>query len=336
MPIALIGVIVVIIVAIILISLFLQYVPIGLWITAKAAGVDGVGLLYLAAMRMRNVPQDRVIRPLIAVVKAGVPITISMLETHYMAGGNVDRVVQALISAHRAQIPLSFEKAAAIDLAGRDVLEAIKMSVNPKVIETPVVSGIARNGVEMKAFARVTVRANIDQFVGGAGEATVLARVGEGIVTTIGSAATHIDVMEKPDAISKTVLAKGLDAGTAFEILSIDIADVMVGQNIGARLQADQAEADKKIAQAKAEERRVMAVAREQEMKAYTQEMQAKVVEAQATVPQALADALKSGNMGVMDYYGLRNLQADTDMRSGIGRIAADDTSGQTNPGNVV
>jgi uncharacterized protein YqfA (UPF0365 family) len=285
-------------------------------------------------MRLRRVPQDRVVLPLIAAVKAGVPITINMLETHYLAGGNVDRVVTALISAHRAQIPLTFEKAAAIDLAGRDVLDAIKMSVNPKVIETPVVSGIARNGVEMKAFARVTVRANIDQFVGGAGEATVLARVGEGIVTTIGSAATHIDVMEKPDAISKTVLAKGLDAGTAFEILSIDIADVMVGQNIGARLQTDQAEADKKIAQAKAEERRVMAVAREQEMKAYTQEMQAKVVEAQATVPQALADALRSGNMGVMDYYGLRNLQADTEMRAGISRIAgpASGTPGTTPP----
>ena len=326
----LVGVIVV--VAIILISLFFQYVPIGLWITAISAGVQGVSPMALVGMRLRRVPQDRVILPLIAAVKAGVPVTLNQLETHYMAGGNVERVKDALISAHRAQIPLSFEKAAAIDLAGRDVLEAIKMSVNPKVIETPVVSGIARNGVEMKAFARVTVRANIDQFVGGAGEATVLARVGEGIVTTIGSAATHIDVMEKPDAISKTVLAKGLDAGTAFEILSIDIADVMVGQNIGARLQADQAEADKKIAQAKAEERRVMAVAREQEMKAYTQEMQAKVVEAQAQVPQSIADALKSGNMGAMDYYNLRNLQSDTEMRSGISRM----TGGDQNEGTGV
>ncbi|HEX5323895.1 MAG TPA: flotillin-like protein FloA [Capsulimonadaceae bacterium] len=322
--------VIVIIVVIIGISLFLQFVPIGLWITSISAGVAGVNPGSLVGMRLRRVPQDRVILPLIAAVKAGVPVTLNQLETHYLAGGNVDRVVQALISAHRAQIPLSFERAAAIDLAGRDVLEAIKMSVNPKVIETPVVSGIARNGVEMKAFARVTVRANIDQFVGGAGEATVLARVGEGIVTTIGSAATHIDVMEKPDAISKTVLAKGLDAGTAFEILSIDIADVMVGQNIGARLQADQAEADKKIAQAKAEERRVMAVAREQEMKAFTQEMQAKVVESQALVPQAMADALKTGNLGVMDYYSLRNIQADTEMRSGIGKIAggSDSTPG--------
>ncbi len=322
----------IVVVAIILISLFFQYVPIGLWITAISAGVQGVSPMALVGMRLRRVPQDRVILPLIAAVKAGVPVTLNQLETHYMAGGNVERVKDALISAHRAQIPLSFEKAAAIDLAGRDVLEAIKMSVNPKVIETPVVSGIARNGVEMKAFARVTVRANIDQFVGGAGEATVLARVGEGIVTTIGSAATHIDVMEKPDAISKTVLAKGLDAGTAFEILSIDIADVMVGQNIGARLQADQAEADKKIAQAKAEERRVMAVAREQEMKAYTQEMQAKVVEAQAQVPQSIADALKSGNMGAMDYYNLRNLQSDTEMRSGISRM----TGGDQNEGTGV
>jgi uncharacterized protein YqfA (UPF0365 family) len=326
--------VVIIIVAIIAITLFFQFIPIGLWITSISAGVGGVNPGSLVGMRLRRVPQDRVILPLIAAVKAGVPVNLNQLETHYLAGGNVDRVVQALISAHRAQIPLSFERAAAIDLAGRDVLEAIKMSVNPKVIETPVVSGIARNGVEMKAFARVTVRANIDQFVGGAGEATVLARVGEGIVTTIGSAATHIDVMEKPDAISKTVLAKGLDAGTAFEILSIDIADVMVGQNIGARLQADQAEADKKIAQAKAEERRVMAVAREQEMKAYTQEMQAKVVESQAMVPQAMADALKSGNLGVMDYYNMRNIQADTEMRSGIGKIAgsSDPTSGSGSP----
>lgn len=319
-------IIVLLIVLLVAISFTLKYIPLGLWITAKSAGVDGVSIPGLFGMRLRRVPQDRVVLPLIAAVKAGVPVTLNMLETHYLAGGNVDRVVNALISAHRAQIPLSFEKAAAIDLAGRDVLDAIRMSVNPKVIETPVVSGIARNGVEMKAFARVTVRANIDQFVGGAGEATVLARVGEGIVTTIGSAATHIDVMEKPDAISKTVLAKGLDAGTAFEILSIDIADVMVGQNIGARLQTDQAEADKKIAQAKAEERRVMAVAREQEMRAYTQEMQAKVVEAQAAVPQALSDALRSGNMGVMDYYNLRNLQADTEMRSGISRFTGGDT----------
>jgi uncharacterized protein YqfA (UPF0365 family) len=317
--------VVVVVVVLALAGLAFQYFPFGLWITSIAAGIQGINPGQLIGMRLRKVPQDRVILPLIAAVKAGVPITVTQLETHYMAGGNVDRVVNALIAAHRAQIPLTFEKASAIDLAGRDVLEAIRMSVTPKVIETPVVSGIARNGVEMKAFARVTVRANIDQFVGGAGEATVLARVGEGIVTTIGSAATHIDVMENPAAISKTVLSKGLDAGTAFEILSIDIADVMVGQNIGARLQADQAEADKKIAQAKAEERRVMAVAREQEMKAYTQEMQAKVVESQAQIPQALSEALRTGKMGVMDYYSLRNVQADTEMRSSIGRIAGDD-----------
>jgi len=318
-------IIVAVVIVVILLYVFLQFVPIGLWFTALAAGVPGVNPGYLIGMRLRKVPQDRVVLPLIAAVKAGVPVTLNQLETHYMAGGNVDRVKDALISAHRAQIPLTFERAAAIDLAGRNVLEAIQTSVNPKVIETPVVSGIARNGVEMKAFARVTVRTNIDQLIGGAGEQTVLARVGEGIVTTIGSAATHIDVMENPAAISKTVLAKGLDAGTAFEILSIDIADVMVGQNIGARLQADQAEADKKIAQAKAEERRVMAVAREQEMKAYTQEMQAKVVEAQAQIPQALSEALRSGNMGVMDYYSMRNIQADTEMRTGIGRLTSDE-----------
>ncbi len=326
------GIVVTIIVALVVLSLVLRYVPLGLWITAISADVKGVSPMSLFGMRLRRVPQDRVVLPLIAAVKAGVPVNLNQLETHFLAGGNVDRVVQALISAHRAQIPLPFERAAAIDLAGRDVLEAVKMSVLPKVIETPTVSGVAKNGVEMKAFARVTVRANIDQFVGGATEQTVLARVGEGIVSTIGSALTHLEVMEKPDSISKTVLAKGLDAGTAFEILSIDIADVMVGQNIGARLQADQAEADKKVAQAKAEERRSMAVAREQEMKAYTQEMQAKVVEAQAQVPQALADSLRSGNMGVMDYYNLRNLQSDTAMRSGISRATggSDPESGES------
>jgi uncharacterized protein YqfA (UPF0365 family) len=333
-PVALVVGVVVVILAIIVISLIMQYIPIGLWITAKSAGVEGVSFFQLFGMRLRRVPQDRIVLPLIAAVKAGVPVTINMLETHFLAGGNVDKVVAALISAHRAQIPLTFEKASAIDLAGRDVLDAIKMSVNPKVIETPVVSGVAHDGVELKAFARITVRANIDQFVGGAGEPTVLARVGEGIVTTIGSAANYIDVMEKPDAISKTVLAKGLDAGTAFEILSIDIAEVMPGQNIGARLQADKAEANMKIARAEAEGRRAMAVAREQEMKAHTQEMQANVVQAQAMVPQALADALRSGNIGVMDYYNLRNIQADTEMRSGIGQATGSPggTPGTTTP----
>jgi uncharacterized protein YqfA (UPF0365 family) len=336
---AFVPIVIAVVVVIVVITLFLQYVPVPLMINAISAGVSGVTPGSLIGMRLRRVPQDRVVLPLITANKAGVAVTLNQLETHYLAGGNVDRVVQALISAHRAQIPLSFEKAAAIDLAGRNVLEAVQMSVNPKVIETPNVAGVAKNGVEMRAFARVTVRANIEQFVGGAGEQTVLARVGEGIVTTIGSAATHLEVMEKPDAISKTVLAKGLDAGTAFEILSIDIADVVVGQNIGARLQADQAEADKKVAQAKAEERRSMAVAREQEMKAYTQEMQAKVVESQAQVPQALAEALRSGKLGVMDYYNLRNLQADTAMRSGISKATGGtDEDGGTNslPGAVV
>ena len=329
---------VIVIVVLIAVALFLQFVPLGLFITARSAGVPDVSISALFGMRLRRVPQDRVVLPLIAASKAGVNVNLNQLETHYLAGGNVDRVVNALISAHRAQIPLTFEMAAAIDLAGRNVLEAVQMSVNPKVIETPNVAGVAKNGVEMKAFARVTVRANIAQFVGGAGEQTVLARVGEGIVTTIGSANTHLEVMEKPDAISKTVLAKGLDAGTAFEILSIDIADVVVGQNIGARLQTDQAEADKRIAQAKAEERRAMAVAREQEMKAYTQEMQAEVVKAQAQVPQALADSLRGGNLGVMDYYNLRNLQADTAMRSGISRMAGgnEDAGAGNLPGSGV
>lgn len=300
----------------------LQFFPVGLWITAIAAGVGGINPGSLIGMRLRKVPQEKIVLPLIAAVKAGIDVTANQLETHYLAGGNVERVVQALISAYRAQIPLSFEKASAIDLAGRNPLEAVRMSVDPKVIETPVVAGVAKDGVELKAFARVTVRANIDRFVGGAGEQTVLARVGEGIVTTIGSAQTHKIVLENPDQISRTVLAKGLDAGTAFEILSIDIADVDIGTNIGARLQADQAEADKKIAQAKAEERRSMAIAREQEMKAYTQEMRAKVVEAEAQVPLAMSEAMRSGRMGVMDYVNLRNLQADTEMRQGIGRLS--------------
>ena len=241
-----------------------------------------------------------------------------------MAGGNVDRVIDALIAAHRAQIPLTFERSCAIDLAGRNVLEAVQMSVNPEVIETPVVSAVAKNGIELKVKARVTVRANIDRLVGGAGEATIIARVGEGIVTNVGSAASHTDVLENPDYISRTVLAKGLDAGTAFEILSIDIADVDVGRNIGAALQTDQAEADKRIAQARAEERRAMAVAKEQEMKAYTQEMQAKVVEAEAKVPAALAEALEKGRLGVMDYYRMNNFIADTDMRKLIAGIEQD------------
>jgi len=300
-------------------SLFLHFVPVGLWISALAAGVN-VGIFTLIGMRLRRVPPAQIVMPLIKANKAGIEVNVNQLEAHYLAGGNVDRVVDALIAAHRAEIPLTFERSAAIDLAGRNVLEAVQMSVNPRVIETPLVSAVAKNGIELKVKARVTVRANIDRLVGGAGEATVIARVGEGIVTSVGSAEDHKQVLENPDHISRTVLAKGLDAGTAFEILSIDIADVDVGRNIGAELMTDQAEADKRIAQAKAEERRAMAVAREQEMRAYTQEMQAKVVESQAEVPKALAVALREGNLGVMDYYNMNNLLADTQMRETIAK----------------
>ena len=309
--------------------LFLHFVPIGLWISALAANVH-VGIITLVGMRMRRVPPAKIILPLIKANKAGLDVQVNQLEAHYLAGGNVDKVVDALIAAHRAQIPLPFERSAAIDLAGRDVLEAVQMSVNPKVIETPIVSAVAKNGIELKIKARVTVRANIDRLVGGAGEPTIIARVGEGIVTTVGSSESHNDVLANPDDISKTVLGKGLDAGTAFEILSIDIADVDVGRNIGAELQTDQAEADKRIAQAKAEERRAMAVAKEQEMKAYTQE--AKVVEAQAEVPHAMAQALKEGKLGVMDYYNLNNVQADTDMRNAISAAGTDDKIQPTKP----
>ena len=300
-------------------GLFLNLVPLGLWISAIAADVR-ISIFTLVGMRLRRVTPSKIVLPLIKANKAGISVEVNQLEAHYLAGGNVDKVVDALIAAHRAQIPLPFERSAAIDLAGRDVLEAVQMSVNPKVIETPVVSAVAKNGIELKIKARVTVRANIDRLVGGAGEPTIIARVGEGIVTTVGSSESHNDVLANPDDISKTVLGKGLDAGTAFEILSIDIADVDVGRNIGAELQTDQAEADKRIAQAKAEERRAMAVAKKQEMKAYTQEMEAKVVEAEAQVPHAMAEALKSGRLGVMDYYNLNNIKADTDMRDSISR----------------
>jgi uncharacterized protein YqfA (UPF0365 family) len=308
---------VVIILAVFAIALFLNFVPLGLWISAMAAGVD-VSIFNLVGMRLRRVPAGKIVLPLVKANKAGISVNTNQLEAHYLAGGDVDKVIDALIAAHRAEIPLTFERACAIDLAGRNVLEAVQMSVNPEVIETPIVSAVAKNGIELKVKARVTVRANIDRLVGGAGEQTVIARVGEGIVTSVGSAANHSEVLENPDHISKTVLEKGLDAGTAFEILSIDIADVDVGRNIGAQLLTDQAEADKRIAQAKAEERRAMAVAKEQEMKAYTQEMQAKVVDAQAKVPTALADALQNGRLGVMDYYRMNNINADTDMRKNI------------------
>lgn len=308
---------------IILLAVLLTFVPVMLWISALAAGVR-VGIFTLIGMRLRRVIPSRVINPLIKAHKAGLNVTTNQLESHYLAGGNVDRVVNALIAAQRANIDLSFERAAAIDLAGRDVLEAVQMSVNPKVIETPFIAGVAMDGIEVKAKARITVRANIDRLVGGAGEETVIARVGEGIVSTIGSSENHKKVLENPDMISQTVLTKGLDAGTAFEILSIDIADVDIGKNIGAMLQTDQAEADKKIAQAKAEERRAMAVAQEQEMKARVQEMRAKVVEAEATVPLAMAEALRQGNIGVMDYMNIQNISADTEMRNSIGKITGD------------
>lgn len=311
-------VVIIIIVAVLLfLCLFFSFVPIALWISALAANVH-VGILTLVGMRLRRVVPSRIVNPLIKATKAGIDLPINKLEAHYLAGGNVDRVVNALIAAQRADIPLEFERAAAIDLAGRDVLEAVQMTVNPKVIETPVVAAVAKDGIEVKAKAKVTVRANIDRLVGGAGEQTVIARVGEGVVTTIGSAETHKQVLENPDRISQNVLLKGLESGTAFEILSIDIADVDVGRNIGAQLQTDQAEADKRIAQAKAEERRAMAVAREQEMVAAVQEMRAKVVEAEAEVPKAMAAALREGKLGVMDYYNMKNVIADTQMRNSI------------------
>ena len=274
-------------------------------------------------MRLRRVPPAQIVLPLIKANKAGLNVNVNQLEAHYLAGGNVDRVIDSMIAAARAQIPLTLERSCAIDLAGRNVLEAVQMSVIPRVIETPVVSAVAKNGIELKVKARVTVRTNIDRLVGGAGEATIIARVGEGIVTSVGSAIDHKDVLENPDHISRTVLSKGLDAGTAFEILSIDIADVDVGRNIGAQLMTEQAEAEKRVAQAKAEERRAMAVAHEQEMRARTQEMQAKVVEAQAEVPQALAMALREGRLGVMDYYTMNNVLADTGMRENIAKTGS-------------
>jgi len=300
-----------------------SFIPVGLWISALAAGVR-VGIITLIGMRLRRVPPANIVNPLVKAYKAGLDITVDQLEAHYLAGGNVDRVVDALIASERADINLPFERAAAIDLAGRNVLEAVQMSVNPKVIQTPLVSAVAKDGIEVRVMARVTVRANIDRLVGGAGEETVLARVGEGIVSTVGSMASHKEVLENPDSISRTVLEKGLDAGTAFEILSIDIADVDVGRNIGAKLQMDQAEADKNIAQAKAEERRAMAVAREQEMRAAVEEMRAKVVEAEAEVPLGIADALRQGNLGVMDYYNMQNILADTGMRQNISKMGED------------
>ena len=299
-----------------LIVLFFVFVPVGLWISSLAANVK-ISIFNLIGMRLRRVVPSRIVLPLIKARKAGMKLGVNQLEAHYLAGGNVDNVVNALIASEKAGIDLPFEKAVAIDLAGRDVLEAVKMSVNPKVIETSNVSAVAKDGIELLVKARVTVRADLERLVGGAGEATVLARIGEGIVTTVGSANSHKEVLENPDDISKRVLSKGLDSGTAFEILSIDIADIDVGRNIGAQLQSLQAEAGKNIAQAKAEERRAMAVAKEQEMRAY-------VVEAEAEVPKALAYALREGKMSVMDYYELQNLKADTEMRSSLSEAGAD------------
>lgn len=310
---------------IILFFVFLYFVPVNLWITAIFSGVK-VGLLELVFMRIRKVPPSIVVNSLITVTKAGIKVTSNELETHYLAGGHVPSVIKALISAEKANIALDFNQAAAIDLAGRDVFEAVQISVNPKVITTPRVAAVASDGIQLIAVARVTVRANLAQLVGGAGEDTILARVGEGIVTSIGSAKTHKEVLENPDKISKLVLSRGLDAGTAFEILSIDIADVDVGKNIGADLQTDQAAADLKVAEAKAEERRAMAVAVEQEMKAKAEEARAKVILQEAEIPKAIADAFRSGNLGVMDYYKMENIQADTDMRESISKPSSGST----------
>ncbi len=318
---ALTGLSIIIVIAVVFILIiFFYYVPIGLFITAYFSGVKMRIFRDLIGMRLRKVSPQVIVRNMIAAAKADIHLESGLLEAHYLAGGNVTKVVNALISANKANLDLQFQKAAAIDLAGRDVLEAVKMSVLPKVIETPMVTAVAKDGIQLKAMARITVRANLERLVGGATEATILARVGEGIVSTIGSSKTHKEVLENPDNISKTVLAKGLDAGTAFEILSIDIADVDVGTNIGAILQADQAEADLKVARAKAEERRAAAVALEQEMNAEVAKMRAKVVEAEAQVPQAMADAFRSGRLGVMDYYNMKNIQSDTEMRNSIAK----------------
>ena len=311
---------------VLLLVMFFNFIPVGLWISAISAGVK-VSIFSLVGMRLRRVRPARVINPLIKGTKAGLSVSQNQLESHLLSGGRVDNVVDALIAAHRANMELTFERAAAIDLAGRDVFEAVRMSVMPKIIETPMISAVAVNGIEIKATAKVTVRANIARLVGGAGEDTIIARVGEGIVTTIGSAKSHSEVLENPDKISQMILNKGLDSGTAYEILSIDIADIDVGRNIGAQLQIDQAEADKQIAQAKAEERRAIAFAREQEMRAQVEEMRSKVVLAEAEVPLAIAEALRSGNIGIMDHLNMQNKMADTKMREGLAGINLNITS---------
>lgn len=319
-----------IIIIVIFLIIFFRFFPLGLWITALFSGVR-ISIITLLTMRLRRVNPSLIVLNQIKLWKAGLKINSNELEAHYLAGGNPTAVADALIAADKASLDLSFERAAAIDLAGRDLVDAIRTSVSPRVIATPLIAAVAKDGIQVKATARVTVRTNINRLVGGAGEETIIARVGEGIVTTIGSAATHKEVLENPDRISQVVSAKGLDSGTAFEILSIDIADVDVGSNIGAVLQIDQAEADKKIAQAKAEERRVMAIAREQEMKAQVEEMKAKVVEAESQLPLAIAEALKKGNIGVLDYYNMKNVMADTEMRYSISGM---DTTSKNNSSN--
>ncbi|MBD3265065.1 flotillin-like protein FloA [bacterium] len=322
-----------------LIIVFVYFIPIRLWIAALTAGVP-LNIFSLVGMRLRRVPPNMVVNPLIMANKAGLKLTTNMLEAHYLAGGNVFQVVQALISADKANIPLTFERAAAIDLAGRDVFQAVQMTVRPMVIEAPdptkgadTVAAVAMDGIQLRGKAKVTVKANLDRLVGGATEETIIARVGEGIVTTIGSSVSHKNVLENPDLISKNVLEKGLDSGTGFEILSIDIADVDVGENIGAKLQIDQANADKQIAQAKAEERKAMAIAHEQEMRARVEEMRARVVEAEAQVPLAMAEAFRAGNLGVMDYYKMKNVMADTDMRESIAKPQKSEEEGDQQQG---
>lgn len=319
-----VSVILTIVGAVVALSVLLYLLPVNLWFTAQLSNVR-ISLLNLVLMRLRKVSPSLVTNAMITSTKAGLRITTNDIETHYLAGGNVNKVIKALISADKANIPLDFKLATAIDLAGRDVFDAVQLSVNPQVINTPPVAAVAKDGIQLIAKARVTVRANINQLVGGAGEETILARVGEGIVTTIGSSTDHKEVLENPDRISKTVLSKGLDSGTAFEILSIDIADIDIGENVGAKLQTDQAEADLKVANARAEERRAMAVASEQEMRAKAQEARSKVIEAEAQVPMALAEAFRNGNLGIMDYYKMQNIQADTDMRASISNPKGND-----------
>jgi uncharacterized protein YqfA (UPF0365 family) len=319
-------IVIAVIAALIVIILFFYYFPLGLWIRTVAAGVP-LSIGSLIRMRIIGVPAGLLVANLVRARKAGLPLTVDQLQSHILAGGNVDKVTLAMIAAQRAQIPLEWQRAAAIDLAGRDVLEALQTSVNPKVIETPLFQGVAQNGIQLNVKARITVRSNLDRYVGGAGEPTIVARVGEGVVSAVGAAVDHKEVLEYPDRISKAVLAKGLDAGTAFEIVSIDIADVDVGKNIGADLQTSQAEADRRIAQAKAAERQYAAMAAEQEMKAETQRMRAKVVEAEAQIPEAIAEAFRAGHLGVMDYYKLNNIKADTEMRGSIGQTVGNDAS---------